>query len=176
VRDVPLQTLLPKTLNSPGRQPFGLGQMVELEQVLAWGCSHISLKNRQGKRLVNETETILLAEDEPMVRAIVATTLRDQDYTILEATNGVEALQVAQEHTAAGIQLLISNIVMPQMDGIELATRFRGLFPDAKILLITGYIDEPNIQQAVSDTSIEFLLKPVTPQALVQKVREVLSN
>jgi CheY-like chemotaxis protein len=125
---------------------------------------------------MNGAVTVLVAEDEPLVRAIVTTTLREQDYSILEAANGVEALEIAQEHTAAGVQLLISNIVMPQMDGIELAMHFRDLFPDAKILLITGYIDEPNIQQAVPDSSIEILLKPFTPQALVQKVREMLNN
>jgi two-component system cell cycle sensor histidine kinase/response regulator CckA len=62
---------------------------------------------------LNGTETVLLAEDEPLVRAVVATALGDQDYNILETTNGVEGLQIAQEHIPGGIQLLISDIIMP---------------------------------------------------------------
>ncbi len=124
---------------------------------------------------MNGTETILLVEEEPPVRAVVATALRDLGYNILEAANGLEALQIAQEHTAGEIQVLISDIVMPQMDGVELAMHFTGLFPDAKILLMSGYTDEPDVQQVISYSSIEFLLKPFALQELVQKVRDVMN-
>jgi CheY-like chemotaxis protein len=125
----------------------------------------------------NRTETILLAEDEPLVRAMVVAVLRDQGYNVLEATNGAEALQIAQEHAAAGdIQLLLSDIVMPQMNGIELATRFMAMFPDARILLMSGYTDEPDLRRALPDPNIGFLPKPFTPRELAERVREMLER
>jgi two-component system, cell cycle sensor histidine kinase and response regulator CckA len=120
------------------------------------------------------TETILLAEDEPLVRSMVVTVLRDQGYNVLETTNGAEALQVAQEHSAGEIQLLLSDIVMPGMNGIELARRFRDLFPGVRILLMSGYTDELDLRGALPDPSIEFLPKPFSPQELAEKVRQVL--
>lgn len=124
----------------------------------------------------SRAETILLAEDEPLVRAMVVAVLRDQGYNVLETTNGAEALQVAQEHATAEIQLLLSDIVMPRMNGIELARRFREMFPDNRILLMSGYADEPDLRQALPDPTIEFLPKPFTPQELAEKVREVLDR
>jgi two-component system cell cycle sensor histidine kinase/response regulator CckA len=124
----------------------------------------------------NRAEIILLAEDEPLVRTMVAAVLRDQRYNVLETTNGAEALQVAQEHTAGEIRLLLSDIVMPRMNGIELARRFREMYPDTRILLMSGYADEPDLRQALPDPTIEFIPKPFTPQELAEKEREVLDG
>jgi two-component system cell cycle sensor histidine kinase/response regulator CckA len=124
----------------------------------------------------NRLETILLAEDEPLVRAMIATALRDRGYNVLETANGLEALQVAQEYDPEEIQLLLSDITMPQMDGVELAGRFRNMFPDAKILLMSGYAEEPDIRRAIPDPSVEFLPKPFLLQELMNKVREVLNQ
>jgi two-component system, cell cycle sensor histidine kinase and response regulator CckA len=122
------------------------------------------------------TETILLAEDEPLVRTMVVTVLRDQGYNVLETANGVEALQAAQEHPAGEIQLLLSDIVMPGMNGIELARRFRDRFPGVRILLMSGYTDEPDLRQALPDPSIEFLPEPFSAQELAEKVRQALGR
>jgi two-component system, cell cycle sensor histidine kinase and response regulator CckA len=124
----------------------------------------------------NRAEIILLAEDEPLVRTMVAAVLRDQRYNVLETTDGAEALQVTQEHTAGEIRLLLSDIVMPRMNGIELARRFREMYPDTRILLMSGYADEPDLRQALPDPTIEFIPKPFTPQELAEKVREVLDG
>jgi two-component system cell cycle sensor histidine kinase/response regulator CckA len=133
-------------------------------------------RSQQEVEPLTKTQTILVAEDKALVRDMVVAALQNQGYNVLEAANGAEALQVAQQYTAGAIQLLVSDIVMPQMDGIELAKHFRGLFPDAKVLLITGYFDEPNIRQAVPDPSVALLLKPFMLEELVQKVREALTN
>jgi CheY-like chemotaxis protein len=77
----------------------------------------------------NRIQTILLAEDEPLVRSMVVTVLQDLGYNVLETTNGVEALQAAQSRTAEEIQLLLSDIAMPRMNGIELGRRFRAMSP-----------------------------------------------
>lgn len=124
----------------------------------------------------NELETILLAEDEPLVRAMIATALRNRGYNVLEAANGLEALQIAQEQVAGEIQLLLSDITMPQMNGIELARQFREIFPNVKIVLMSGYVEDPELQIAILDPRIEFLSKPFSLQELADKVREVLSQ
>jgi two-component system, cell cycle sensor histidine kinase and response regulator CckA len=124
----------------------------------------------------NGLETILLAEDEPLVRAMIATALRDRGYNVLEASNGAEALQVAQEHAAGEIQLLLSDIAMPQMNGIELARRFQDIFPDAKIMLMSGFTEEPEVRRTFPDPGIGFLPKPFLLQELAEKVREVLNQ
>ena len=121
-------------------------------------------------------ESILLAEDEPLVRGMIATSLRNLGYNVLEASDGAEALQLAQEFPAGDIQLLLSDVVMPRMNGIELSRRFRDMFPDAKILLMSGYTEEADIQGAISDSSIAFLPKPFSLHELAEKVREVLNQ
>jgi two-component system cell cycle sensor histidine kinase/response regulator CckA len=121
-------------------------------------------------------ESILLAEDEPLVRAMIATSLRNLGYNVLEASDGAEALQLAQEFPAGDIQLLLSDIVMPRMNGIELSRRFRDMFPDTKILLMSGYTEEMDIQGAISDSGIAFLPKPFSLHELAEKVREVLDE
>jgi two-component system, cell cycle sensor histidine kinase and response regulator CckA len=126
--------------------------------------------------MLNRTEIILLAEDEPLVRAMVVAVLRDQGSNVLKTANGAEALQVAQEHAVEEIQLLLSDIVMPRMNGIDLARRFREMVPDTRILLMSGYADEPDLRQALPDLTIEFLPKPFTPQELAEKLREVLDG
>jgi two-component system, cell cycle sensor histidine kinase and response regulator CckA len=125
---------------------------------------------------LTKTQFILVAEDKALVRAMMVTALQTQGYNILEAADGAEILQVAQQYTDDAIRLLVSDIVMPQMNGIELAKHFRGLFPEAKILLITSYTDQSIILKAVPDSSVEFLLKPFMLQELVQKVREMLNK
>jgi two-component system cell cycle sensor histidine kinase/response regulator CckA len=124
----------------------------------------------------NGQETILLAEDEPLVRAMIATSLRDRGYNVLEAANGIEALQMAQEQVAGEIHLLLSDVTMPQMNGIELARQFRDRFPNAKIVLMSGYTEEPDLLRTILDPTIEFLLKPFSLQEPAEKVREVLNQ
>jgi two-component system, cell cycle sensor histidine kinase and response regulator CckA len=124
----------------------------------------------------NGAETILVAEDELLVRTMIATALRARGYNVLEGANGAEALQVAQEYGAGKIQLLLSDITMPLMDGIALARQFRNMSPDVKILLMSGYTHEPELVEAIPDPGIGFLPKPFSIQELAEKVREVLDQ
>jgi two-component system cell cycle sensor histidine kinase/response regulator CckA len=124
----------------------------------------------------NEAETILLAEDEPLVRAMIATSLRDRGYNVLESTDGFEALQMAEEYTTGQIQLLLSDVTMPRMDGVELARRFRDMFPDTKVLLMSASTAESEIQRAIPDPTIRFLPKPFLLRELAERVREVLDQ
>jgi two-component system cell cycle sensor histidine kinase/response regulator CckA len=121
-------------------------------------------------------ETVLLAEDEPLVRSMAATVLRNRGYEVLEAANGEEALRVVEQHGGEGIHLLLTDVVMPQMGGPELAEKLNANHPDIKVLFTSGYTGEYLSQLNTLTTGTEFLAKPYLPDALVVKVREVLDQ
>ncbi len=116
-------------------------------------------------------ESILLVEDEPLVRRFASRILRGQGYNVIEASNGIEALNLLDRYKS---DMIITDIVMPQMSGIELIDRVRPLLPAIKILFISGYIDYMTIQHNLLKPEIGFLEKPFSPSTLVRKVREVL--
>jgi PAS domain S-box-containing protein len=120
-------------------------------------------------------ETVLLVEDEPGVRRLVNETLRLHGYTVLEARHGIEALLTGAKHMGP-IHLLLTDVVMPQMSGPEVAEKLVGLRPDVKVLYMSGYPDHPVFSVGGVDTERCFLPKPFTPSALAQKVREVLDS
>jgi CheY-like chemotaxis protein len=122
------------------------------------------------------TETILLVEDEASVRSLSIRVLSQHGYTVLEATNGDEALRLAQEQTGREIHLLLTDMVMPRMGGQELAKRLTHLYPQLKVLFISGYTETTVAQSGLLDTGVNFLQKPFTPQMLVHKVRAVLGG
>ena len=121
-------------------------------------------------------ETILLAEDEASVRDLTAHVLREQGYTVLEAANGREAMNVASDPAGKEIHLLLTDVVMPHMGGKELAERIKAMRPNIKILFISGYPDHTMIHQGLLDPDAEFLEKPLSPSTLSRKVREVLDS
>ena len=120
------------------------------------------------------TETILLVEDEEMVRALVQAILERYGYTVLAARNVQDALRFAQEGPTA-IHLLLTDTIMPGMNGPELADRVLGMRPDAKVLYMSGYTDKAFTYTAAREPGTAFLQKPFTPQTLAHKVREVLA-
>lgn len=126
-------------------------------------------------RLLRGTETLVLVEDESLVRNIAATVLRDLGYTVLEAANGNEALSVMQHYTEP-IHLLVTDVVMPQMGGRELAEKVQALYPGLRLLYTSGYTDDAVVLHAVLESEQAFLQKPFTPAALARKVREVLEQ
>jgi PAS domain S-box-containing protein len=119
------------------------------------------------------TETILLAEDELMVRGVVRGMLELLGYTVLEARQGQEALRICQEQQGT-IHLLLTDVVMPGMNGHELAEKVTVLRPETRVLYMSGYTDDAIIQQGVLKEGTAFLAKPFTPDALAKKLRQVL--
>ena len=119
------------------------------------------------------TETILLAEDEPAVRAAVRLVLESSGYTVLEASSGEEAVQICQQHQGP-IHLLMTDVVMPKMSGRQLAELVLALLPKIKVLYSSGYTDDAVVHHGVLEAGMAFLQKPFTPMVLARKVREVL--
>jgi two-component system, cell cycle sensor histidine kinase and response regulator CckA len=117
--------------------------------------------------------TILLVEDEDVLRALLAKFMRLYGYTVLEARHGGEALLNCERHQGP-IDLMVTDVVMPQMSGRELADRLRPLRPEMKILYMSGYTEDVLVQHGVADLSVTFLQKPFKPLELARRVHAVL--
>jgi len=122
------------------------------------------------------SETILLVEDEDMVRTLARTILEKSGYNVLEAANGLEALRLVQEHTPEPIHLMVTDVVMPGMNGRKLAEHLTPLHPEMKILYMSGYTDTVIVHHSVLDPGANFLQKPFAPDDLTSKVRKVLDT
>jgi PAS domain S-box-containing protein len=120
-------------------------------------------------------ETVLLVEDAQRVREVVREILEMSGYRVLPAGLGPDAIELARQH-AGPIQLLITDVVMPQMSGRELAQRLTALRPDLRVLYMSGYTDDAIVRHGVLAEGMPFLSKPFTPEALAAKVREVLDG
>jgi len=121
------------------------------------------------------TETILLVEDEEQVRAIAVNILRRRGYHVIAAQNAGEALLICARHSA-GIDLLLTDVVMPQMSGPALAQRLARTRPEMKVLCMSGYTDDSIVRHGVLESGVAFIQKPITPALLARKVREVLDG
>ena len=119
------------------------------------------------------SETILVVEDEDMVRSLTSRGLREHGYTVIEARHGADALrQLAVQLTA--VDLVISDVVMPEMGGRELGRRLATLRPSLPVLYISGYTGEDVMQRGLLDPGALFQQKPFAPEGLARKVREML--
>jgi two-component system cell cycle sensor histidine kinase/response regulator CckA len=126
-----------------------------------------------GESLAEGSETVLLVEDETLVRDLLREILETTGYHVLEAIDGVNALELADRHSGS-IDLLLTDVVMPNMSGRDLADRFRVLRPETKILYTSGYTDGAIADKGVLASGTEFLQKPFSFDELTQKVRSVL--
>jgi PAS domain S-box-containing protein len=122
---------------------------------------------------VQGTETILLVEDEAEVRALARLVLQSHGYRVLEAQSGAEALLIAQRHHGP-IDLLVSDVVMPNMSGRRLAERMEIVRPELKVLYLSGYTDDAIVHHGITDDDAPFLQKPFSPLTLARKVRQLL--
>ena len=119
------------------------------------------------------TETVLVVEDEVTIRKLVRNILEANGYSVLEATSGVEALLICSAHEGP-IHLVLTDVVMPQMSGPELALQWAERRPETKIIYMSGYTNNAIGNHGLLDGNLAFIEKPFTPRALEEKVREVL--
>ena len=123
------------------------------------------------------TETILLVEDEPPVRAVTRQLLERNGYTVLEAPDGRRALEIVDgASNGTRVDLLLTDVIMPGMSGRELANQLKARRPDVRVLFMSGYTDDAVVRHGMLEPGLAYLEKPFRPPALLRKVREVLQN
>jgi len=119
------------------------------------------------------TETVLLAEDQDIVREMISDILRSNGYSVLLASDGVEAVQASEQYDGT-IHMLLTDVVMPNMNGRELARRALRSRPQMKVIFMSGYAEDAIVHQGVLDADMHFLQKPFRPSELSKRIREVL--
>ena len=151
----------------------GTAFKIYLPRVMALGPTEVPVPVRPAN--VRGTETVLVVEDEDGVRSLICRVLQTYGYTVLEAENGGEALLIAEQHPAP-IHLLLTDVVLPRMSGRKLAERLVRTQPDLRVLYMSGYTDGSIVNHGALDPGTAFIQKPFTPEALAQKLREVLDS
>jgi len=131
--------------------------------------------NRIFGNISSAKETILLVDDEDVVRGVARQILEASGYTVFEAKNGSDALAIC-EHSGDRIELLLTDVIMPVMGGRLLAEKIATRFPAICILFMSGYTDDAPLRQGEAKKTINFIRKPFTPEALELKVKEILEN
>jgi PAS domain S-box-containing protein len=126
-------------------------------------------------QLPEATETVLLVEDAEMVRNLAKEVLETSGYRVLDAANGRDALLICEQSTEV-IHLLLTDVVMPEMSGRELVGRLAPLYPNIRVLYMSGYTEDAIVHHGVLKEGINFIEKPFTPDSLALKVREVLET
>ena len=127
-------------------------------------------------RVTGGQETVLVVEDEAPVRRLMLRVLSEQGYKTLEAADGEEGLKIVRADTQKRLSLIVSDAVMPRMSGKKLADAVAKERPEMRMLLVSGYTDDIILREGIESSSIPFLRKPFTPQALAAKVRGVLDG
>ena len=121
------------------------------------------------------SETILIAEDDDSLRKLLRSTLKKYGYKVLDAGNGEEAIEICNSYDGL-IQLMITDVVMPKMNGKEAVDRIHLLYPQLKVIFMSGYTDETISHHGVLDPGLNFIEKPFKPEKLARKIREVLDD
>ena len=131
---------------------------------------------RNDDGLPRGTETVLLVEDEPALRDLMARVLRELGYTVWDAANGDEAMQRIRETIHAKAHILLSDVIMPKMDAMVLVEQIATQWPDCRALFVSGYDENTLKQHGVFGSGIPVLKKPFPLELLAKKLREVLDG
>jgi PAS domain S-box-containing protein len=135
----------------------------------------IKKKAEKAVEALKGTETVLVVEDELVVREMIVLVLKDNGYTVLEASNGPEALAIFEQYKDQ-VNLLLTDAIMPGMNGKELTDRITAMNPNIKVLYTSGYTDDVIVHHGILEEGINFIQKPFVPSLLLQMVREVFEK
>ena len=135
----------------------------------------VPAKEAAPSETIRGSETVLISEDVDAVRAVARQMLERQGYTVLDAPDGESALKLVGQYTGV-IHLLLTDVVMPDLSGRELATRLAAVRPSVKVLYMSGYTDDAIVRHGILEEGIAYLQKPFTPDTLARKVRAVLDG
>jgi PAS domain S-box-containing protein len=138
-------------------------------------CEERVATAEESRSMPRGSETILVVEDETLVRTLAGDVLRGLGYTVLEAPDGDEALRVVRQN-GCDIHLLLTDVVMPRMSGRELADHVKALLPGINVVFASGYTDDTILQYGIMEAGAHFIQKPFSPAGLAHKVREVLDR
>ncbi len=127
------------------------------------------------RRAPDGSETILLVEDEAVIRKLLSASLRERGYRVLEGANGQEALALLQQHRGP-LDLVVTDVVLPGLNGRELVDKLLLLYPRTRVLYMSGYADDYVLPRGAVGTGQRFLQKPFTAQTLARKVRDILDH
>jgi PAS domain S-box-containing protein len=153
----------------------GMGTTLRIYLPRVEGEASKLVRDDQPQKILGGTETVLLVEDEDIVRNMCVRVLDEFGYRVLQASNGKEAIVLSKGH-GGRIDLLITDVVMPGMNGSELATQLIPHRPEMKVLFTSGYTEDVIVHHGVLDDDVSFLGKPYSPSALAKKIREVLDK
>jgi CheY-like chemotaxis protein len=134
----------------------------------------VEAQSSQPPRASSELQTILVVEDEPGVRRALGRTLGGLGYRVILASDGNDALRIAED--LGGIDLLLSDVIMPGLDGPEVASRLRGRWPSLRVLFVSGYSDDRLAQAGALGPRDRLLAKPYSAKALATAVRDVIAS
>ncbi|MFA6093491.1 MAG: PAS domain-containing protein [Elusimicrobiota bacterium] len=152
---------------------LGLGTIFRIYLPRVQEAEQVPAAPKDEAQVPGGRETLLVAEDDAVVRSLTCKILTRAGYMVLAARNGQEAVQIAQEHKEK-IDLLVTDVIMPGMNGRELAGRLCALRPGIKTLYMSGYTDDAILKRGILESGIAFLPKPFKREPLLRKVREVL--
>jgi two-component system cell cycle sensor histidine kinase/response regulator CckA len=147
----------------------------QLPETTAPALAGAAAEGHGGNADLTGTGTILLVEDEEGLRALNARGLQSRGYTVIEAGNGVEALQELEKQ-GGEIDLVVSDVVMPEMDGPTLMKELKKRNPDIKIIFVSGYAEDAFDKSLPDPTQFNFLAKPFTLKQLVKVVKETMAG
>jgi CheY-like chemotaxis protein len=125
--------------------------------------------------LSSGTETLLIVENETAIRNLLQMALRKNGYTVLAAESGREALELVRVH-AGPLDLLITDVMMPDMDGPELVRQLTTIRPETRTLFMSGYLDDALGEHGILPANVNFIQKPFSPRVIAQKVRDILDG
>ena len=132
-------------------------------------------EKEQAEAIPAGKETVLLAEDDATIRRMIQLTMESEGYTILAATDGQEAIEISSSYEG-DIHLLLTDVIMPKMNGQELANTMLQSRPEMEVIFMSGYTDDAISHHGVLEPGVHFIQKPITPSILAKKLREVLKK